>query len=254
MPGGGDALATVHSGQSQAATGQHDGSALLQPGLTCTGRTETLLSSGARHRTWANFDRRHSSPRARSDKMLTVRKLRLVERKRLPCEPAATAWERSQWPKPAIADCRFRWPALHAHRRGTASRRQGQLATPSRALKGARSWPPRAPTRRIAASGSSSRRRSGLQTSRRAGSRAASGLAARAGSLGRPLATLRSRRESSPSQLCARSRRSARAQDTLGGRIARQAARAPYGRRTSRVERVALGCTRRRSGEGSHTL
>ena len=89
MPGGGGALATVHSGQSQAATGQHDGSALLQPGLTCTGRTETLLSSGARHRIWANFDRRHSSPRARSDKMLTVRKLRLVERKRLPCEPAA---------------------------------------------------------------------------------------------------------------------------------------------------------------------
>ena len=80
MPGGGGALATVHSGQSQAATGQHDGSALLQPGLTCTGRTETLLSSGARHRIWANFDRRHSSPRARSDKMLTVRKLRLVER------------------------------------------------------------------------------------------------------------------------------------------------------------------------------
>ena len=89
MPGGGGALATVHSGQSQAATGQHDGSALLQPGLTCTGRTETLLSSGARRRIWANFDRRHSSPRARSDKMLTVRKLRLVERKRLPCEPAA---------------------------------------------------------------------------------------------------------------------------------------------------------------------
>jgi len=93
----------------------------------------------------------------------------------------ATACARSQWPKPGIGDSRFRWPALHAHRRGTASRRQGQLATPSRALKGARSWPPRAPTRRIAASGSSSRRRSGLQTSRRAGSRAASGLAARAG-------------------------------------------------------------------------
>ena len=91
MPGGGGALATVHSGQSQAATGQHDGSALLQPGLTCTGRTETLLSSGARHRIWANFDRRHSSPRARSDKMMTVSKLRLVERKRLPCEPA-TGW------------------------------------------------------------------------------------------------------------------------------------------------------------------
>ena len=89
MPGGGGALATVHSGQSQAATGQHDGSALLQPGLTCTGRTEAVLSSGARRRIWANFDRRHSSPRARSDKMLTVRKLRLVERKRLPCEPAA---------------------------------------------------------------------------------------------------------------------------------------------------------------------
>ena len=89
MPGGGGALATVHSGQSQAATGQHDGSALLQPGLTCTGRTEAVLSSGARHRIWANFDRRHSSPRARSDKMLTVRKLRLVERMRLPCEPAA---------------------------------------------------------------------------------------------------------------------------------------------------------------------
>ena len=50
---------------------------------------EAVLSSGARRRTWANFDRRHSSPRARSDKMLTVRKLRLVERKRLPCEPAA---------------------------------------------------------------------------------------------------------------------------------------------------------------------
>ena len=89
MPGGGGALAAVHSGQGQAAAGQHDGSALLQPGLTCTGRTETLLSSGARHRTWANFDRRHSSPRARSDKMLTASKLRLVERKRLPCEPAA---------------------------------------------------------------------------------------------------------------------------------------------------------------------
>ena len=44
MPGGGDALAAVHSGQSQAAAGQHDGSALLQPGLTCTGRTETLLT------------------------------------------------------------------------------------------------------------------------------------------------------------------------------------------------------------------
>ena len=58
MPGGGGALATVRSGQDQAATGQHDGSALLQPGLTCTGRTETLLSSGARRR-------------ARSDKMLT---------------------------------------------------------------------------------------------------------------------------------------------------------------------------------------
>ena len=106
MPGGGGALATVHSGQSQAATGQHDGSALLQPGLTCTGgRTETLLSSGARHRTWANFDRRHSSPRARSDKMLTVRKLRLIERKRLPCEPAA-GW--------LGVDCRSRllWASL----------------------------------------------------------------------------------------------------------------------------------------------
>ena len=80
MPGGGGALATVHSGQSQAATGQHDGSALLQPGLTCTGRTEAVLSSGARRRIWANFDRRHSSPRARSDKMLTVWKLRLVHR------------------------------------------------------------------------------------------------------------------------------------------------------------------------------
>ena len=89
MPGGGGALAAVHSGKRQAATGQHDGRAPLQPGLTCTGRTETLLSSGARRRIWANFDRRHSSPRARSDKMLTVRKLRLVERKRLPCEPAA---------------------------------------------------------------------------------------------------------------------------------------------------------------------
>ena len=89
MPGGGGALAAVHSGQGQAAAGQHDGSALLQPGLTCTGRTEAVLSSGARRRIWANFDRRHSSPRARSDKMLTVRKLRLVERKRLPCEPAA---------------------------------------------------------------------------------------------------------------------------------------------------------------------
>ena len=103
MPGGGGALATVHSGQSQAATGQHDGSALLQPGLTCTGRTEAVLSSGARHRIWANFDRRHSSPRARSDKMLTVRKLRLVERKRLPCEPAA-GW--------LVAD--FRWRLLWA--------------------------------------------------------------------------------------------------------------------------------------------
>ena len=89
MPGGGGGLATVHSGQSQAATGQHDGSALLQPGLTCTGRTEAVLSSGARRRIWANFDRRHSSPRARSDKMLTVWKLRLVHRKRLLCEPAA---------------------------------------------------------------------------------------------------------------------------------------------------------------------
>ena len=105
MPGGGGALATVHSGQSQAATGQHDGSALLQPGLTCTGRTEAVLSSGARHRIWANFDRRHSSPRARSDKMLTVRKLRLVERKRLPCEPAA-GW--------LVVDCRGRllWATL----------------------------------------------------------------------------------------------------------------------------------------------
>ena len=55
MPGGGGALAAVHSGQDQAAAGQHDGSALLQPGLTCTGRTETLLSSGARRRIWANF-------------------------------------------------------------------------------------------------------------------------------------------------------------------------------------------------------
>ena len=99
MPGGGGALATVLSGQSQAATGQHDGSALLQPGLTCTGRTETLLSSGARHRIWANFDRRHSSPRARSDKMLTVWKSRLVHRKRLPCEPAA-GW--------LVVDCRGR--------------------------------------------------------------------------------------------------------------------------------------------------
>ena len=71
MPGGGGALAAVHSGQDQAAAGQHDGSALLQPGLTCTGRTEAVLSSGARHRIWANFDRRHSSPRAPSDKMLT---------------------------------------------------------------------------------------------------------------------------------------------------------------------------------------
>ena len=89
MPGGGGALAAVHSGQDQAAAGQHDGGALLQPGLTCTGRTEAVLSSGARHRIWANFDRRHSSPRAPSDKMLTVWKLRLGERKRLPCEPAA---------------------------------------------------------------------------------------------------------------------------------------------------------------------
>ena len=103
MPGGGGALAAVHSGQDQAAAGQHDGSALLQPGLTCTGRTETLLSSGARHRIWASFDRRHSSPRARSDKMLTVWKLRLVERKRLPCEPAA-GW--------LVAD--FRWRLLWA--------------------------------------------------------------------------------------------------------------------------------------------
>ena len=39
MPGGGGALAAVHSGQDQAVAGQHDGSALLQPGLTCTGRT-----------------------------------------------------------------------------------------------------------------------------------------------------------------------------------------------------------------------
>ena len=96
MPGGGGALATVHSGQSQAATGQHVGSALLQPGLTCTGRTEAVLSSGARHRIWANFDRRHSSPRARSDKMLTVWKSRLVHRKRLPCEPAA-GWLVVDW-------------------------------------------------------------------------------------------------------------------------------------------------------------
>ena len=103
MPGGGGALAAVHSGQGQAAAGQHDGSALLQPGLTCTGRTETLLSSGARHRIWASFDRRHSSPRARSDKMLTVWKLRLVERKRLPCEPAA-GW--------LVAD--FRWRLFSA--------------------------------------------------------------------------------------------------------------------------------------------
>ena len=95
MPGGGGALATVHSGQSQAATGQHVGSALLQPGLTCTGRTEAVLSSGARRRIWANFDRRHSSPRARSDKMLTVRKLRLVERMRLPRasrQQAGSSW------------------------------------------------------------------------------------------------------------------------------------------------------------------
>ena len=105
MPGGGGALATVHSGQSQAATGQHDGSALLQPGLTCTGRTEAVLSSGARRRIWANFDRRHSSPRARSDKMLTLRKLRLVQRMRLPCEPAA-GW--------LVVDCRGRllWATL----------------------------------------------------------------------------------------------------------------------------------------------
>ena len=103
MPGGGGALAAVHSGQDQAVAGQHDGSALLQPGLTCTGRTEAVLSSGARHRIWANFDRRHSSPRARSDKMLTVWKLRLVERKRLPCEPAA-GW--------LVAD--FRWRLLWA--------------------------------------------------------------------------------------------------------------------------------------------
>ena len=49
MPGGGGALAAVHSGKRQAATGQHDGRAPLQPGLTCTGRTETGLSSpGAR--------------------------------------------------------------------------------------------------------------------------------------------------------------------------------------------------------------
>ena len=103
MPGGGGALAAVHSGQDQAVAGQHDGSALLQPGLTCTGRTEAVLSSGARHRIWANFDRRHSSPRARSDKMLTVWKLRLVHRKRLPCEPAA-GW--------LVAD--FRWRLLWA--------------------------------------------------------------------------------------------------------------------------------------------
>ena len=48
MPGGGGALAAVHSGKRQAATGQHDGRAPLQPGLTCTGRTETVLSPGAR--------------------------------------------------------------------------------------------------------------------------------------------------------------------------------------------------------------
>ena len=48
MPGGGGALAAVHSGKRQAATGQHDGRAPLQPGLTCTGRTETGLSPGAR--------------------------------------------------------------------------------------------------------------------------------------------------------------------------------------------------------------
>ena len=45
MPGGGGALAAVYSGKGQAATGQHDGRAPLQPGLTCTGRTETVLSS-----------------------------------------------------------------------------------------------------------------------------------------------------------------------------------------------------------------
>ena len=50
MPGGGGALAAVYSGKGQAARGQHDGRAPLQPGLTCTatGRTETALSPGAR--------------------------------------------------------------------------------------------------------------------------------------------------------------------------------------------------------------
>ena len=48
MPGGGGALAAVYSGKGQAARGQHDGRAPLQPGLTCTGRTETVLSPGAR--------------------------------------------------------------------------------------------------------------------------------------------------------------------------------------------------------------
>ena len=38
MPGGGGALATVHSGQSQAATGQHDGSACCS--LACHAQGE----------------------------------------------------------------------------------------------------------------------------------------------------------------------------------------------------------------------
>ena len=136
IPGGGGALAAVHSGQDQAAAGQHDGSALLQPGLTCTGRTETLLSSGARHRIWANFDRRHSSPRARSDKMLTVRKLRLVQRKRLPCEPAAGRF---------VVDCRGDFYGLLfivrcgrlVGRRPPWERHPGPLPTPERCSGGA---------------------------------------------------------------------------------------------------------------------
>ena len=86
MPGGGGALAAVYSGKGQAARGQHDGRAPLRPGLTCTGRTETVLSPGAR---LGKLRPPPGSQRARSDKMMTVSKLRLVERKRLPCEPAA---------------------------------------------------------------------------------------------------------------------------------------------------------------------
>ena len=56
MPGGGGALAAVHNGQDQAAAGQHDGSALLQPGLTCTQGEQRRYYRLAL--VWANFDRR----------------------------------------------------------------------------------------------------------------------------------------------------------------------------------------------------